>query len=70
MTKQQLDFYQAGIMDANDARRVVFAAYSKRYEALNREYHLKIGKESLKMLDAYNLGVAYETERQARLAMK
>lgn len=69
MTRQQIDFYQAGIMDAHEAKRVVFAAYSERYAKLSKEQHLQIGKESLMMLDAYNKGVFYEMDRQARLAL-
>ena len=69
MNAMELDFYEAGIKDANEARRIVFAAYSKRYESLSRKHGLTIGKQSLRCLDAYNKGVAYEINRQTKLGV-
>lgn len=69
MNAMELDFYEAGIKDANEARRIVFAGYSKRYESLSRKHSLTIGKQSLRCLDAYSKGVAYEINRQTRLEM-
>ena len=67
MTRMEIDFYEAGIKDANEARRITVACKSKRYEALSKKHHLQIGKESIKCLDVYNKGVAHEINRQARL---
>lgn len=65
--KEMIDFYEAGIKDANEARRITVAGKSKRYAELSKKHQLRIGKESLKCLDTYNKGVAYEINRQARL---
>ncbi len=67
MTRIEIDFYEAGIKDANEARRIVAACRSKRYEELSRKHHLQIGKLSVKCLDAYNKGVACEINRQTSL---
>lgn len=67
MTRMELDFYEAGIKDANENRRIIFAYQSKRYAVLSRKYSLQIDKKSIKCLDAYNKGVAYEINRQTRL---
>lgn len=67
MTRMEIDFYEAGIKDANETRRIVVACRSKRYEELACKHNLQIGKLSVKCLDAYNKGVAYEINRQTRL---
>lgn len=67
MTSMEIDFYEAGIKDANEARRIIVACKSKQYAELSKKHQLRIGKDSLKCLDAYNKGVAYEINRQARL---
>ena len=67
MTRTELEFYEAGIKDANENRRIVIACRSARYETLARKHNLQIGKQSIKCLDAYNKGVAYEINRQTRL---
>lgn len=69
MTAMELDFYEAGIKDANERRRIVIACRSARYEDLARKHNLQIGKQSIKCLDAYNRGVAYEINRQTKLEM-
>lgn len=63
----EVDFYEAGIKDANEARHIVVACRSERYENLVRKYNLTIGKQSIRCLDAYNNGVAYEINRQTML---
>lgn len=67
MKTTELEFYEAGIKDANEARHIVFACHSRRYEELSRKHNLQIGKLSIKCLDAYNKGVAHEINRQTRL---
>lgn len=67
MTRIEIDFYEAGIKDANETRRIMFPYQSERYADLSREHKLQIGKLSLKCLDAYNKGVACEINRQTRL---
>lgn len=67
MTNMEIDFYEAGIKDANEARRIIVACKSKRYAELSKKHQLRIGKESIKCLDAYNKGVAHEINRQALL---
>lgn len=67
MNAMELDFYEAGIKDANESRHIVFACRSTRYEALCRKHNLGIGKQSVRCVDAYNKGVAYEINRQTRL---
>ena len=67
MNEMELDFYEAGIKDANERRCIVVACRSERYEALSRKHNLQIGKQSIRCLDAYNKGVAYEINRQTRL---
>lgn len=67
MTRMEINFYEAGIKDANEARRIIVACKSKRYAELSGKYQLRVGKESLKCLNAYNKGVAYEINRQAML---
>lgn len=69
MNARELDYYEAGIKDANEARHVVFSARSKRYEMLAKRDRLPIGKESLNCQIAYDKGVAYEINRQTRLEM-
>ena len=69
MNAMELEFYEAGIKDANEARRIVVACHSARHEALSRKHKLTIGKQSTRCLDAYNNGVAYEICRQAKLEM-
>ena len=67
MKSIEIEFYEAGIKDANEARHIVVACRSRRYEELSRNHNLQIGKLSIKCLDAYNKGVAYEINRQTRL---
>ena len=67
MNEMELEYYEAGILDANEIRRIVVACRSARYETLARKHNLQIGKQSIKCLDAYNKGVAYEINRQTRL---
>ena len=67
MNAMELDFYEAGIKDANETRRIMVACRSARYESLSRKHHLTIGKQSIRCLDAYNNGVAHEINRQTRL---
>ena len=67
MNAMELEYYEAGIKDANENRRIVIACRSARYENLSRTHHLTIGKQSIRCLDAYNSGVAYEINRQTRL---
>ena len=67
MNAMELDFYEAGIKDANETRRIVVACRSARYENLSRKHNLTVGKQSIRCLDAYNNGVAYEINRQTRL---
>lgn len=69
MSARELDYYEAGIKDANEARHIVFSARSKRYEALAKRDRLPIGKESLACQKAYDKGVAFEIYRQTRLEM-
>ena len=69
MNAMELEFYEAGIKDANEARRIVVACHSARHETLSRKHMLTIGKQSTRCLDAYNNGVAYEICRQAKLEM-
>lgn len=67
MKNFELDFYEAGIKDANEARRITTAAHSTRYAALSRKYNLQIGDISIKAVTAYNNGVAHEINRQTAL---
>ena len=63
----EIEFYEAGIKDANQQRTIVIPCRSKRYEELSRKHHLQIDKLSIKCLDAFSRGVAYEINRQTRL---
>ena len=63
----EIEFYEAGIKDANEQRKIVVPCKSKRYEELSRKHNLQIGKLSIKCLDAFSRGVAYEINRQTRL---
>ena len=67
MTENELKFYEAGIKDANETRRIVLAFQSKRVEELFKALKLGISTESANCLDAYNSGVAHEINRQTRL---
>lgn len=69
MNAMELDFYEAGIKDANETRRIVIACRSERYVRLSRKHNLTIGKQSIRCLDAYNNGVAQEINRQTRLGL-
>ena len=67
MNAMELEYYEAGIQDASEARRIVVACRSARYEALCKKHRLPIGKQSVRCVDAYNKGVAHEVCRQASL---
>ena len=67
MNEFELNFYEAGIKDANEARAITLACRSKRYENLSRTLHVKIGDERGNATKAYNDGVAYEINRQTML---
>lgn len=69
MNEMELDFYEAGIKDANESRRIVVACRSARYEALSKKHNLQIGKQSVRCVDAYNKGVAYEINHQTKLGI-
>lgn len=67
MSNFELDFYEAGIKDANEARSITVAAHSARYAALSRKHNIQIGNASIQAVTAYNKGVAYEINRQTAL---
>ena len=67
MNAMELDFYEAGIKDAYKSRCIVVAACSERYAILSKKYNLRIGKQSVQCVKAYNNGVAYEINRQTKL---
>ena len=67
MNAMELEYYEAGIKDANESRCIVFAAHSERYATLSKKHNLQIGKQSVQCVKAYNKGVAYEINRQTRL---
>ena len=67
MNAMEIEFYEAGIMDANESRCIVVACRSARYATLSRKHGLTIGKQSVRCQDAYGKGVAHEINRQARL---
>lgn len=67
MTAFELQFYEAGIKDANESRAITLACRSMRYEHLSKAHGLKIGKDSAMAVKAYNAGVAYEINRQTIL---
>lgn len=67
MNDFELKFYEAGIKDANETRRIVLPFQSKRYEQLSRELNVQIGDKRGNSTKAYNKGVAYEINRQTRL---
>lgn len=67
MNAMEIDFYEAGIKDANETRSIAVACTSTRYANLSRKHHLTIGKQSIRCIDAYNSGVAHEINRQTRL---
>lgn len=67
MTEKELDYYEAGIMDANEQRRIVAPAQSQRFCMLATRDKFPIGKDAITMLDAYNRGIAQEINRQIRL---
>lgn len=67
MTEKELDYYEAGIMDANEQRRIVAPAKSQRFYVLATRDNFPIGKDAIMMLDAYNRGIAHEINRQLRL---
>lgn len=69
MNASELDYYEAGIKDANEARHIVFSSRSKRFEALAKRDGLPIGKESIRCQIAYDKGVAFEINRQTCLEM-
>lgn len=43
MNEFELKFYEAGIKDVNELRRITLACRSTRYETLSRELHVVIG---------------------------
>lgn len=67
MNALELEYYEAGIMDANESHCIVLACRSARYEALSKKNTMSIGKQSARCVNAYNKGVAYEINRQTRL---
>ena len=67
MTEKELDYYEAGIMNANEQRRIVTPAQSQRFYMLATRDKFPIGKDAITMLDAYNRGIAKEINRQLRL---
>lgn len=67
MTSTELKFYEAGIKDANEARHITVFARSERAMQLHKEHTTGVIGESIKYIDAYNSGVAYEINRQTRL---
>ena len=67
MTTFELEFYEAGIKDANEARRITIASRSERFTALSKKHGLKIDEKSVQAGTAYNKGVADEINRQTRL---
>ena len=67
MNEFELRFYEAGIKDANETRRIVFPFQSVRYEKLSREEQVKISDKRGNAAKAYNAGVAHEINRQTRL---
>ena len=69
MNAFELKFYEIGIKDANESRRITLACRSKRYEQLTRELSVQIGDKRGKSTKAYNEGVAFEINRQMRLEM-
>ena len=67
MNAMQLEYYEAGILDANEARSITMPAQSDRFLALCKRDAMPIGAEAIKNLDAYNKGVAFEINRQTSL---
>lgn len=67
MNAYELQFYNAGIKDANEARHITLACRSKRYEALAKTLSVKIGDKRGNAAEAYNAGVAHEINRQTML---
>ena len=73
MSKKELDYYEAGIKDANEARAITIPCKSKRFNVLcerdcaGAPATTESLKESIKYLKAYSAGVAFEINRQTRL---
>ena len=67
MNAYELQFYEAGIKDANESRHITLACRSKRYEALAKELSVKIGDKRGNATKSYNAGVAHEINRQTML---
>lgn len=73
MSKKELDYYEAGIKDANDARSITIPCKSKRFNELLKRDSKGVPvtteslKESIKHLKAYSAGVAFEINRQTKL---
>ena len=67
MNEFELKFYEIGIKDANEQRRIVLPFQSKKYEQLSRQLRVQIGDKRGNASKSYNNGVAYEINRQTRL---
>lgn len=67
MNAYELQFYEIGIKDANEARHITLACHSKRYEAMAKSLSVKIGDNRGNAVKAYNAGVAHEINRQTAL---
>ena len=70
MSSVEIEFYEAGIKDANEKRHIVIPCRSERFLELERKYNFGIGKQSIRCLDAYGAGVAHEINRQTFLEFK
>jgi len=70
MNAYELEFYEAGIRDANEQKAIVAPCRSKRYMGLSKKLKTKIGDERGNGLKAYCAGVAFEFNRQMRLELK
>lgn len=69
MSSVEIEFYEAGIKDANEKRHIVIPCRSERFLELERKYKFGM-KQAIRCLDAYGAGVAHEINRQTFLEFK
>jgi hypothetical protein len=69
MNSYELDFYEAGIKDANEQKCIVVPCKSERYLCLIKRLNTQIGDKRGNGSKAYCQGVAFEINRQMRLGI-
>ncbi|CRF29136.1 Uncharacterised protein [Mycobacterium tuberculosis] len=63
MNSYELEFYEAGIKDANEQKCIVVSCRSKRYISLIKKFGTQIGDKRGNGMKAYCEGIAFEFNR-------